>query len=103
MNRNSTEGTGIVGYQSFILRRTLYCKRLTSYYQSSYQRMLKYYERGFYTFTDLNINNEDFINDIEALTPIEFVDNHVNQFDLQVSFSSMLTTDQRTKIFNSYN
>ena len=69
-------------------------KRLTSYYQSSYQRMLKYYERGFYTFTDLNINNKEFINDIETLTPIEFVNKHVNQNDLQVSFNSMLTTDQ---------
>ena len=91
MNPNNTENTGIVNIFNYNQRQLKYCKRLTSYYQASYQRMKKYYERGFYTFTDLNINNEDFKNDIETLTPVEFVNKHVSQLHLKLTFNKMLT------------
>ena len=91
MNLNNTENTGNVNIFNYNQRQLKYCKRLTSYYQASYQRMKKYYQRGFYTFTDLNINNEDFKNDIETLTPVEFVNKHVSQLHLKLTFNKMLT------------
>ena len=56
--------------------------------------MKKYYDRGFYTFTHLNINNEDFKNDIETLTPTEFVNKHVTQLHFKKTFANMLTKDE---------
>ena len=60
----------------------------------AYKRMLKYHKRGFYTFTTANINNSDFLFDIDNLDKYTFIDKHIFNIVLKNAYNEQLNSYQ---------
>jgi hypothetical protein len=80
--------------------REFYVDRIKYSCMRAYKRMLKYYKRGFYTFTDANINNLEFLADIDNLDPNEFIAKHIPDTYLENLFKSQLSTVERIRLAN---
>jgi len=72
------------------LSRFRYVRRIKNNCIMAYRRMLKYYKRGFYTFTMANINSTEFLSDIENLTPYYLIENHISDNIFEDKFNKDL-------------
>lgn len=78
----------------FKLTYFYYRQRLLSNYNLAYIRMKKYYYRGFFTFDSLNINNNDFLNDMNSFHDRDFIRLHMMNGNLYEAFRCQLTKNQ---------
>ena len=76
---------------NFHKSRRKYIRRIKKNCKFAYLRMLKYYKRGFYTFTTANIENSEFLFDIDNLCENEFIEKHIFNLVLKRSFNEELT------------
>jgi len=79
---------------NFHMSRRIYMTRIKNNCTVAYVRMLKYYKRGFYTFTTANINNSEFLFDIDNLDQYDFIRKHILNIVLKNAYNEQLSSYQ---------